>query len=512
MLMRKLFFSLLALLITMSSVAATKKIYIQNQTGWESLALYAWQEGKSDTDLLGAWPGTEVNTTETFAGTEYKVMEVDESIFPIHLILNNNPQDETSKQQVDLAYATLARNYYFDVTTDGYSEFNHLFVRNLSSWETLAVYAWGGSETFGNWPGKTTADGTTMIDNVEYLVYKFQYPGSQLNLIFNNSTGEGQKNDFEITEARDYYLTVSQANEVWEALSAVKRFRPSSCTPLEKVYCYAYKDASDFSSPWPGVELTPNAEGWYEYVIPKYATVIFNNGTYQTMDMPYHDGDPADEYAVWQGQMTDDGKMKTTNDPIADCLPYEREGLTVGRYGTICLPQAAVAYSGAEFYSVLGKELVAGSPVSIVIESVTSLQAGVPYLFYATADKLTVETTGEPLIEASTSNGLVGSFEQANIENNENHYILLNNELWKVNQSIVGANRAYFNLALMSEYNPAQPVQGIRKRMEVAAEDTPSGIEDVAIVNTSVRKHMVDGQMMIICGENTYNAQGQLIK
>ena len=186
--------------------------------------------------------------------------------------------------------------------------------------------------------------------------------------------------------------------------------------------------------------------------------------------------------------------------------------VTAGRYGTICLPQASIAYSGAEFYSVVGKELTGGTPTSIVIETVSSLQAGVPYLFYATDDLLAVALMGEAVGEAGKNNGLVGSFEQKDIADDLNHYILLNNELCKVNASKVGANRAYFDLSQMSLFDSAQPAQGIRKRMAVGTEETPSGIEDVASENISVRKHIVDGRMIIICGENIYNAQGQLIK
>ena len=190
---------------------------------------------------------------------------------------------------------------------------------------------------------------------------------------------------------------------------------------------------------------------------------------------------------------------------------YTRD-VTAGRYGTICLPQASIAYSGAEFYSVVGKELTGGTPTSIVIETVSSLQAGVPYLFYATDDLLAVALMGEAVGEAGKNNGLVGSFEQKDIADDLDHYILYDNALWKVNQSIVDANRAYFDLSQMSLFDPAQPAQGIRKRMAVGTEETPSGIEDVATENTSVRKHIVDGRMIIICGETIYNAQGQLIK
>ena len=78
-----------------------------------------------------------------------------------------------------------------------------------------------------------------------------------------------------------------------------------------------------------------------------------------------------------------------------------------------------------------------------------------------------------------------------------NHYILLNNELCKVNASKVGANRAYFDLSQMSLFDSAQPAQGIRKRMAVGtgatvidatlslAKDVPSGYRTVGCRQTN---------------------------
>ena len=186
--------------------------------------------------------------------------------------------------------------------------------------------------------------------------------------------------------------------------------------------------------------------------------------------------------------------------------------VTSGRYGTICLAKAASSYSGADFYTVVGKELTADVPTSIVIESVSSLQAGVPYLFYAKDNMLTVVCTGAAVGEAGKNNGLIGSFVEAEIEDNANHYILLNNELCKVNQSKVGANRAYFNLAEMSLFNPAQPVLGVRQRMGVSPQDMPSGIDEITSEKMVIRKVLVNGQLLIMQGGQVYNAQGQVIK
>lgn len=201
------------------------------------------------------------------------------------------------------------------------------------------------------------------------------------------------------------------------------------------------------------------------------------------------------------------GSEKTTEQPDI----YTRS-VTSGRYGTICLAKAASSYSGADFYTVVGKELTNGDPTSIVIESVSSLQAGVPYLFYAKDNMLTVVCTGAAVGEAGKNNGLIGSFELKDIVDDPNHYILYENQLCKVNQSKVGANRAYFNLAEMSLFNPAQPVLGVRQRMGVSPQDMPSGIDEITSEKMVIRKVLVNGQLLIMQGGQVYNAQGQVIK
>jgi hypothetical protein len=203
--------------------------------------------------------------------------------------------------------------------------------------------------------------------------------------------------------------------------------------------------------------------------------------------------------AYWGCEITDENPIYTRN-------------VTSGRYGTICLPQASAACSGADFYTVVGKELKDGDPTSIVIETVSSLQAGVPYIFYAKDNLLAVALTGEVAAAAGSNNGMIGSFVEENIVDSENHYILLNNELCKVNQSKVGANRAYFDLSQMSLFDPAQPAQGVRQRMGVSPQGVPAGVDEITGENMDVRKAIVNGQLVIIQGKHMYNAQGQVIK
>ena len=138
---------------------------------------------------------------------------------------------------------------------------------------------------------------------------------------------------------------------------------------------------------------------------------------------------------------------------------YIREGLVANNYyGTICLPYAVEAedFAGAEFFSIAGKKVGEdGLPTALVLEEVTELEAGVPYIFSATSEKLVAAYSGEAAETAGSANGLVGSFKGMNVATG---MYLINDEN-KVQQCGTGCsistNRAYINMELVSVYTEA---------------------------------------------------------
>ena len=190
--------------------------------------------------------------------------------------------------------------------------------------------------------------------------------------------------------------------------------------------------------------------------------------------------------------------------------------VTKGHYGTICLPRASESTSGATFYRAVGKILDGGTPSDVVIEEVATLEAGVPYIFEASADEITVNYTGAAVVtpDNSSSNGLIGSFIKAPIEDNPNYYILQNNELKRQNggTNFVGEYRAYFDLGSMKEYDPSSPATAPRKRMGVNAPHVTTGMEDVQMDDVRCTKVIENGQLFILRDGAKYNVQGQIIQ
>lgn len=83
-------------------------IYVEDNTGWDSLYIYAW----GDKEVFGGWPGRECDKVTTIAGVTYKVWNVAGDGETENLIFNDN-----NGTQYDAATITLDKDYTFSAET-----------------------------------------------------------------------------------------------------------------------------------------------------------------------------------------------------------------------------------------------------------------------------------------------------------------------------------------------------------------------------------------------------------
>lgn len=131
------------------------------------------------------------------------------------------------------------------------------------------------------------------------------------------------------------------------------------------------------------------------------------------------------------------------------------------KYGTICLPNDVRAgdFSGAEFYSVLGKVLTDGEVTAVALSApLTELEAGKPYIFSATSGNVLVVYTGEAVATPGSDNGLIGSLnEQVDVP--EGKFLMSGNKIHVCGTGCyIGPNRAYVDFDQMQEYVPTAEV------------------------------------------------------
>jgi hypothetical protein len=205
----------------------------------------------------------------------------------------------------------------------------------------------------------------------------------------------------------------------------------------------------------------------------------------------------------YSGMPTVTAPVYATGDAYGRSVNLGEDGY---RYGTICLPFGSTNFTGAEFFECVGKE-----EGKVYLGSVTTLVAGTPYIFLASATEVAVYGDGTTAATPGSKNGLVGTFtNDTEVAANDDNHILLNNELRKVAETCwVNAYRAYI---VMSEV-PTDPVQQMPGRryigMSVQGENEATGFENITAPAGKTVKAIVNGQLIIIRDGEMYNAQGQ---
>ena len=193
--------------------------------------------------------------------------------------------------------------------------------------------------------------------------------------------------------------------------------------------------------------------------------------------------------------VSDDTYPKAVVMPITE--GYHRN-VTSGDYGTICLPYAVAAedMAGAEFFSIAGKVMKGEEPQFIVLNQVTTLEAGVPYIFSATSDKLIAAYSGKAVAVAEEANGLIGSFEGQDVA--EGMYLIsAQNKVQLCGKSCkISGNRAYIDMNEVPEYSGEV---GVNQRL-ISFEDATGisetmvegGLADVYTLSGVEVRHQVD--------------------
>lgn len=162
-------------------------------------------------------------------------------------------------------------------------------------------------------------------------------------------------------------------------------------------------------------------------------------------------------------------------------LSYDREPVTAGNYGTICLPGAVAAgnHTPATIYRI-AEEKSDGS--AIVLEEVTGdMKAGIPYIFRTELPYFDCyQTESSTVTNPGSDNGLIGSFEGTEVD--EGKYLLSNNKVSLCGTGCsIGPNRAYISLDDVKSL----PATAGAKRVTIGM-DGGTGIEALARVDNAV--------------------------
>lgn len=229
-------------------------IYIDNQVGYEELAIYM----HGDAELCGKWPGLAPSKTEDIVGVTYSVFVVEDAMERAeNIILNNNGG---GSQLADFAVTFTKDTYYFTATADGLVEIDDphpagepsvLYIAQDCGWESVALYAWGDQECFGKWPGKTP-DSSVSLCGVEYSVWNLgaEFYGLGENLILNNNDGQ-QADGPKVTLGTDLVYSID-ADKKWTLVeNPTVRVYVINETGWDELHLYSWGGGEYFGG-WPG--------------------------------------------------------------------------------------------------------------------------------------------------------------------------------------------------------------------------------------------------------------------
>ena len=386
--------------------------------------------------------------------------------------------------------------------------------------ETKAITFTGAWGACGWWMARDLSD-------YSKVVAEFSEPAPAngvLKVLYSDGTNGEQGFDANATKV-EYELTNSKkdVNEIYLQLAAANTLK------IERVYLVKLNDqtpislakleygwSSDYDAATKTISFTGDwgARGWnigadcsdYTRVIVTFATPTTAGGVLKAD----YDNDKTNEQGFEAGansvELVLDNSWKSyvkgiflstessgTSFEIASAT-FSRSAMTEGEYGnyhravtsgdygTICLPYGAANYSGMTLYEIAYRDDAAKK---IYLDEATDMEAGMPYIFHATSDNISVTYDNTVADYAyGEENGLYGIRNETNnvaaLNPDKEEYIIYKNEISKCGADCgLRANRAYIIVADISTEAKA-PMSGRRRvGMGYAEENAATGVENI---------------------------------
>lgn len=230
----------------LGDVSPVYKVYVLPQpkssiSKWTKFNLYTWVEA----GVANTWPGDEITSnTEVVNGYTYYVYQYpsDFNGKTVNAIVNNKVGD-SGDQTADIKLGVLNTDYYLVVNSlsevkvsttapaagsveeakvveDPKPQTVSLYLKTTWGWSSWALYAWGGSGTWGafsSWPGKAMY--TATIDGVSYKAWDIPdscvgQTGTQIIVTGKENNQTKQSVDFPVTfkSGEDVFIEISSWN------------------------------------------------------------------------------------------------------------------------------------------------------------------------------------------------------------------------------------------------------------------------------------------------------------
>ena len=205
-----------------------------------------------------------------------------------------------------------------------------------------------------------------------------------------------------------------------------------------------------------------------------------------------------------------------------------RDGLSNGKWGTLCPKQTVEFVTGAAFYQISYLEEQGGMPYNMVFDEIsgTTLTAGKPYFFIASGEEIRGCVKGEILdaADAAGVNGFYGYIGdgsmalpyQTNYEAGlDNTYVIYNNMVTRLNgPTNLKSERCYINISPSEPTRASSAPAPARRRitMSVEGRKVATGVDEVQSDDVQGTKVIINGQLYLMYNGTMYNVQGMEVK
>lgn len=290
-------------------------VYVDDQTGWDALAMYAW----GDAEAFGGWPGQQPAGTAKIAGVEYTYFEyavADVDGLGQNLIFNNNGGGIQTADQPLTFSADVVDHFYVlygekdcaviadpfnrepivapdpepepepdpDAPTDPVPVV--FYVQNNTGYDATYMYAWGDAlpELFGGWPGIALENNVT-CGGVAYSRVETTATAYDLvyHPIFNNNNGT--QYDAPVVTIAQYNFIVAGETAAEIGTAPALKVYVDDQTGWDAITMYSWGDINDVVGGWPGAACTTETVNGKEYKVFEIpangfgttCNLIFNN-------------------------------------------------------------------------------------------------------------------------------------------------------------------------------------------------------------------------------------------
>jgi uncharacterized protein YjdB len=194
-----------------------------------------------------------------------------------------------------------------------------------------------------------------------------------------------------------------------------------------------------------------------------------------------------------------------------------RDELTPGNYYTVCYPKSMTDVQGATLWSFIGKD---ANFAYIEQETATTIEAGKPYIMYATASTVTA-VLGTDDASAGVNGAIHGTLDPMNqtalntaaTVAGKDLYLVIGNELRRATGEGTGGNNlpAQRAFVVLGDIPAAPANMPAHVRAMPMQKDQAQGFENLDASEKPL-KVMIDGTLYILRGEKVYDATGRLVK